>query len=89
MVGRGQYSDVAQGEAMMEKNGFAKAVVEADSRKILGFHIIGPYAPILIQEVIDAMAYGGGIDQIQGSMQIHPAITELIPAVLSDLKDIT
>lgn len=89
MVGKAMYSDVAQGDAMMESNGFAKAIVEANSRKMLGFHIIGPYAPILIQEVIEAMASGGGIDQIQTSMHIHPAITELIPAVLSNLKDIT
>jgi dihydrolipoamide dehydrogenase len=85
LVGRAKYSDVAQGEAMMDENGFAKAIVEVDTGKILGFHIIGPYAPILIQEVISAMASGGGIDQIQTSMHIHPAITELIPRVLSNL----
>jgi len=87
LVGKAEYSDVAQGEAMMEENGFAKAVLEAGTGKILGFHIIGPYAPILIQEVINAMASGGGIDQIQTSMHIHPAITELIPALLSSLKN--
>jgi len=89
LVGRAEYSDVAQGEAMMEENGFAKAVVEADAGRILGFHIIGPYAPILIQEVINAMASGGGIGQIQTGMHIHPAITELIPGVLSNLKNTT
>lgn len=87
MVGRARYFDVAQGEAMMEKDGFAKAVVEADSRKLLGFHLIGPYAPILIQEVINAMASGGGIDEIQTGMHIHPSITELIPVVLNSLTD--
>jgi dihydrolipoamide dehydrogenase len=89
LVGKAEYSDVAQGEAMMEKNGFAKTIVEADTGKILGFHVIGPYAPILIQEVINAMASGGGIDQIQTSLHIHPAITELIPEVLSNLKNTT
>jgi dihydrolipoamide dehydrogenase len=83
LVGRAKYSDVAQGEAMMEENGFAKAIVQAKTKKILGFHIIGPYAPILIQEVIDIMAAGGGIDEIQAGMHIHPAIPELIPAVFS------
>lgn len=87
LVGKVEYSNVAQGEAMMEEKGFAKAVVEADSRKILGFHIIGPYAPIMIQEVINTMASGGRIDQIQMGMHIHPAITELIPAVLSNLEN--
>ena len=89
LVGKAKYSDVAQGEAMMEEQGFAKAIVEAATGKILGFHIIGPYAPILIQEVINAMASGGGIDQIQTGMHIHPAITELIPEVLSNLKNPT
>jgi mycothione reductase len=89
LVGKAQYSDVAKGEAMMEETGFAKAIVEADTGKILGFHIIGPYAPILIQEVINAMASGGGIDQIQRCMHIHPAITELIPVVLNKLKSTT
>jgi dihydrolipoamide dehydrogenase len=87
LVGKAKYSDVAQGEAMMEEIGFAKAIVEADTGKILGFHIIGPYAPILIQEVINATASGGGTDQIQTSMHIHPAVTELIPEVLSNLKN--
>jgi dihydrolipoamide dehydrogenase len=87
LVGKANYSDVAQGEAMMEENGFAKAIVEANTGKILGFHIIGPYAPILIQEVINAMASGNDIDQIQTSMHIHPAITELIIEVLNNLKN--
>jgi mycothione reductase len=87
LVGRSRYSDVAQGQAMMEETGFAKAIVEADTGKILGFHIIGPYAPILIQEVINAMASGGGINQIQASMHIHPSISELIPNVLANVSD--
>jgi len=87
LVGKAEYSDVAQGEAMMDENGFAKAIVDAGSGKILGFHIIGPYAPILIQEVINVMASSGGIDQIQTSMHIHPAITELIPVVLNNLEN--
>jgi len=87
LIGRARYSDVAQGQAMMEETGFAKAIVEADTGKILGFHIIGPYAPILIQEVVNAMASGGGVNQIQAGMHIHPAITELIPNVLANLSD--
>jgi mycothione reductase len=89
LIGKAKYSDVAQGDAMMEQTGFAKALVESDTGKILGFHIIGPYAPILIQEAINAIASGGGIDQIRTAMHIHPSITELIPEVLSNLKNAT
>jgi mycothione reductase len=48
LVGKAHYSEVAKGEAMMEEESFAKAIVDRNSRKTLGFHIIGPYAPILI-----------------------------------------
>jgi dihydrolipoamide dehydrogenase len=85
LVGRAKYSDVAKGKAMMEENGFAKVIVAAETGKIVGFHIIGPYAPILIQEVISAMASGGGIDRVQAGMHIHPALSELIPATLNNL----
>jgi mycothione reductase len=87
LAGRARYWDVAKGEAMMEETGFAKAIVEAKSGKILGFHIIGPFAPILIQEVINAMASGATVDHIQASMHIHPARPELILRVLSNLKE--
>jgi dihydrolipoamide dehydrogenase len=87
LVGRARYFDVAQGEAMMEKEGFAKAIVEKKSGRILGFHIIGPYAPILIQEVVSAMASGGNLGEIGGAMHIHPALSELIPRTLAELKE--
>ncbi|MEF8847566.1 MAG: dihydrolipoyl dehydrogenase [Candidatus Thermoplasmatota archaeon] len=78
LVGKAKYNDVAKGEAMVEKDGFAKAIFDKDSHKILGFHIIGPYAPILIQEVINAMALGGKIQFLYSGLHIHPALSELI-----------
>ncbi len=88
LVGKAKYSSVAQGEAMMEENGFAKAIVEAKSEKILGFHIIGPYAPILIQEVINVMAAAGNINHLQTGMHIHPALPELIVKTLNNLNEV-
>lgn len=88
LIGKAKYSDVAQGEAMMEENGFAKAIVETKSNKILGFHIIGPYAPILIQEVINVMAAAGNINHLQTGLHIHPALPELILRTLGNLEEI-
>ncbi len=86
LVGRASYLDVAKGEAMVEKDGFAKAIVERESRKILGFHIIGPYAPLLIQEVTDIMALNGTVGHLGVGMHIHPALSELILETLGNLK---
>ena len=86
LVGRAKYSDTAKGEAMMEEEGFAKAIVDGHSGRILGFHIIGPYAPELIQEVINAMATGGGVHSINEGMHIHPAMPELILRTFDNLE---
>lgn len=86
LVGRTKYNQVAKGEAMMEKDGFAKAIVEKGSGKILGFHIIGPHAPILIQEVINAMTSGGHTEEIDHGIHIHPALSELVPTTLNNLE---
>jgi len=86
LIAKTSYHDTAKGEAMMEKEGFAKAIVEKDSEKILGFHIIGPVAPILIQEVVNAMTSGGHIDEINQSIHIHPALSELIGATLNSIE---
>jgi dihydrolipoamide dehydrogenase len=87
LVGKAMYSDVAKGEAMVELEGFSKAIVDKETGKILGFHIIGPYAPILIQEVINAMALGGQIGFIGQGMHIHPALSELILRTFGNLRD--
>ena len=86
LIGSAKYSDVTKGDAMVELNGFTKTIVDQESGKILGFHIIGPYAPILIQEVINAMALGGNIGFIGQGMHIHPALPELILRTFSNLR---
>lgn len=87
IIGRARYSDIAKGEAMLEKEGYAKVIVEKGTDRILGFHIIGPYAPELIQEVVNAMTSGGHIEEINDSIHIHPALSELIPNTLNSLEE--
>ncbi len=85
-VARTAYSDVAKGSAIAEEVGFAKSVVDRASEEILGFHIIGPYAPMLIQEVVNAMQSGGHVDELLRGIHIHPELTELIQSAFSGLE---
>lgn len=87
LVGKAMYSEVAKGAAMMEDESFAKAIVDKETLQILGFHIIGPYAPILIQEVVNAMANKSDIYSIGRAMHIHPALSELVVAALGNLAE--
>jgi dihydrolipoamide dehydrogenase len=85
LVGRARYMETATGEAMMEFDGFAKAIVDRDTRHILGFHVIGPHAPSIVQEVINAMASGGHVGEIEKGIHIHPALPELVQAAFRNL----
>ncbi len=86
LVGRARYSDTVMGEALGEFDGLAKAVVAKDSGKILGFHIIGPQAAILIQEVVNAMTNGADVNSITGAMHIFPALSDIITETLGNLE---
>jgi len=88
LVGRAMYTDVARGEAMMEREGFAKAIVHRKTGKVLGYHIIGPQASILIQEVVNAMAADGNLWTIAKGMHIHPALPELVLKAFGKLRPI-
>ncbi len=70
----------------MESAGFAKAIVEKKTGHILGFHIIGPEAPELIQEVVNAMTQAATTESITESIHIFPAMSELITEVLGNLE---
>ncbi|UCB43868.1 MAG: dihydrolipoyl dehydrogenase [Dehalococcoidales bacterium] len=87
IVGRTKYFDIGKGEAMLEKEGYAKAIVEKGTDRILGCHIIGPSAPELIQEIVNAMTSGGHIEEINQGIHIHPALSELVPTTLNSLEE--
>jgi mycothione reductase len=87
LVGIAEYSSIAKGEAMMEEDSFAKAIVDKETDKILGFHIIGPNAPELIQEVVNTMESDGTTSNIMSGMHIHPALSELIQQALVNITE--
>ncbi len=88
LVGRAKYSDVARGEAMMETEAFAKAIVHRKTGKILGYHIIGPQASVLIQEVVNAMAADGNLWSVAKGIHIHPALSEVVLKPFGKLKEV-
>lgn len=86
LVGRAKYSDTVKGTAMGEEEGFAKAIVEKRTKRILGFHIIGPNASILIQEVVNVVANKSDITSITNSLHIFPALSEIVTETLTNLE---
>ena len=86
LVGKALYKDTAMGAAMGFPEGFVKVIVEEKTGKILGGHIIGPEASILIQEITNAMASETGtFAPIAQGMHIHPALSEVVQNAFGNL----
>ena len=77
------FGDVAYGWAMEDTIGVAKIVVDADTGRILGAHIMGHQASSLIQPLIQAMSFDlRAQDMARGQYWIHPALPEVIENAL-------
>lgn len=83
VVGQREYGATAYGWALEDTKSFAKVVVDADSRLILGGHIIGPMASILVQTLVQGMTFGQTAEELAtGMVWPHPALTEVIEQAL-------
>jgi mycothione reductase len=90
LVGKAYYQDTAQGAAMSKPKGFVKVVVEQKTGQILGAHIIGPFASMIIQEIINAMSIGDrSILPIVRGLHIHPAMNEVVQNAFGNLKELS
>ncbi len=105
-VGKNYYSAVAAGNAMgisrgSEDDGFVKVIV-GEHKKILGAHVVGHYASVLVQSFVYLMNAGrehlhhgfadeadcplGSYAPIEESMVIHPSANELTAWVLDNIE---
>ena len=86
LVGTARYGDVAMGFAMAEDDALVKAIVDRNTRKILGCHIAGPEAAILVQQVVYMMNAGDGdMMPLVRAQIIHPAISEVVARAFGNL----
>ncbi|HDQ05630.1 MAG TPA: dihydrolipoyl dehydrogenase [Candidatus Bathyarchaeota archaeon] len=86
LIGFYRYEDTAKGEAMDAKDYFVKVIVERGAMKIIGAHIIGPSASVLIHEIIPMMYTGEqSAKPIRDAMHIHPALSEVVDRAFRSL----
>jgi mycothione reductase len=86
LIGFHKYEDTAKGEAMNVKDYFVKVIIESATERILGAHIVGPQASVLIHEIIPLMnTEKGSLKPIQEMMHIHPALSEVVERAFQSL----
>jgi mycothione reductase len=82
-----RYSDVAYGWALQDTSGFCKIYADPDTGTLLGAHIMGYQASLLIQPLIQAAAAGQRLaDLATNTYWIHPALTEVVENALLKLQ---
>jgi len=86
LVGKAQYKNTAMGAAMGQPEGFVKVIVERETGKVLGGHIIGAEASVLIQEIVNVIiTETKSYAPILRAMHIHPALTEVVQQAFGNL----
>ena len=81
-----EYADAAYGWALEDTTSMVKVLADPQTRRLLGAHVLGPEASLLIQPLIQAMCLGNTVDEVAaGVLYIHPALTEVVEQALLDL----
>ncbi|WP_148715508.1 dihydrolipoyl dehydrogenase [Chitinolyticbacter meiyuanensis] len=75
---KGQFPFSPNGRALGlgETAGFVKMLADAKTDRILGVHIIGPYASELITEAVVAMEFNASSEDIARIVHAHPSLSE-------------
>ncbi|RXJ89519.1 hypothetical protein CRV01_08570 [Arcobacter sp. CECT 8983] len=89
VVSKTSWEASAKAEAMKIDYPFTKLIVDKNSYKILGCHIIGPQSSTMIHQVLTVMHIDNDIRHLKEMLYIHPALSEtLLPAAINTIKDI-
>jgi NAD(P) transhydrogenase len=75
-VGKAHYKEIARGQIIGDTTGFLKLIFHADTRELLGVHIIGEGASELIHIGQAVMAHKGTIDYFVNTVFNYPTLAE-------------
>jgi dihydrolipoamide dehydrogenase len=70
------FSANARARALGDPVGLVKFLADAKSDRVLGVHIIGPYAGELVAEAVAAMEFGAAAEDIGIICHAHPSLSE-------------
>ena len=80
------YQDTAYGWALRDTSGICRLYADPATGKLLGAHILGYQASLLIQPLVQAMSSGQTVASMaRGQYWIHPALSEVVENALLKL----
>jgi dihydrolipoamide dehydrogenase len=77
-VGKFPFSANGRARGMGAKDGFVKVLAEAATDRVLGAHIIGPFAGELIAELAVLIEFAGAAEDLARVCHAHPTLSEAV-----------
>ena len=85
-TGKALFASSGRAKAIGQTEGLVKLIADAASGELLGGHIFGPHADILIHQVVTAMYNHGSAESIAKSIHIHPTLSEVVKNAAKQLR---
>ncbi|MFO0571435.1 MAG: dihydrolipoyl dehydrogenase [Polyangiaceae bacterium] len=77
-VGRFPFAALGRAMSIRETDGFVKVVIEKESKRVLGIHIVGPAASDLISEAALALEMAATAEDLALTVHPHPTLGEAL-----------
>ena len=76
----GSFNFAANGRAlaMIAGSGFVKLLADEKTDRLLGAHIVGPWASDLIGELVTTIEFGGSAEDVARTVHAHPTLAEVV-----------
>ena len=87
LLGKRPMTHVGRAVEKGETQGFMKVLVDAETKKILGAAILGTSGDEAVQCITAIMYADVPYTVLQRAVLIHPTVSELIPTMLSEMKE--
>ena len=78
IIGKMNFSSNEKAMAMQKTSGLIKVTARADDHKIIGGHIFGEDASVLIEEISTAIQNGLTLENVADSIHAHPTLSEIV-----------
>ncbi|MFQ5345821.1 MAG: Si-specific NAD(P)(+) transhydrogenase [Mariprofundus sp.] len=76
VVGRGYYRESARGQILGDCNGLVKLIVDVETHRLIGAHIVGEHASELIHTGQLLMNFNGTVHDLAGNVFNYPTLAE-------------
>jgi len=85
-IGRFPYSASGRAATLGERDGFVKIIAEKGSGKLLGMHILGTGADLMIGEGLLGLELAASVDVLGSSVHPHPTLLEAVMEAAENVR---